>query len=285
LCLLSGVEVMYAANVDLSKGVIAGRIAIMGVPDGTPATDDCRVYLALIGDEIHPRLYRCGSWFQPPVGRYLYWIEQQSLVSAQTVINYGGEPFRRFGALFPKKLMRAGRVVLSRKSQLASDAELRLLSLMPDGEHRPFDRRVSATEARLPIRLPVGKAIAGIFDRKGNAIALSPPIAVSDVKTTVVKPQKPDGGKASLLVVLNRPMSSDAAAECSASAIGAEPVRVKIPDIELKTRDRLVFVWYVLEPSKARVDVRCSGLPDFIYAIHPVENSIVTIRKDMKLGR
>src|SRR6476659_7673577 len=129
LCLFSyAVSNARGSRVDLTQGVIGGRIAIMGLADGTPPSADCEVRLALIGDEVHSKAYPCGTWFQPPVGRYLYWIEQRSSVSAQSVINYGGEPFRRYGALFSKKMIPAGRVVLSGSVPLPAGAEFRLLS-------------------------------------------------------------------------------------------------------------------------------------------------------------
>ena len=122
------------------EGSINGRIAMMGIPSGVSANEarrdgTCNVYLARIGSETVVNVYRCGTWFQPAVGRYMYWIERAGGISVQSAVNYGGEEFRKQGAVFPKRLFPASTVQLSASAALPPGGELRLLSLSPgDGQ-------------------------------------------------------------------------------------------------------------------------------------------------------
>lgn len=75
-------------------GSMNGKVAVNVVPvsatpDGEPKplpTAGCVVHLVNAEEQITPWNYPCGDWFQPPVGRYLFWVEQGSTVRFQSIL-------------------------------------------------------------------------------------------------------------------------------------------------------------------------------------------------------
>jgi hypothetical protein len=149
-------------------GVINGRVAIAAIPSLVDvhgkstilASEDCEVHLVNSHDVTVERVYPCGSWFTPPVGRYLFWIEKGSSVSYQSVLYYAGEKFRTAGKVFLKPVYPAGSVQLDLKTEIPTGGTFRILTLDTRERYRPFDRRISSANAKRPVRVPVGRVIA-----------------------------------------------------------------------------------------------------------------------------
>jgi hypothetical protein len=155
---------------DPKTGNIGGRIALAAIPRGTMQLDKrapCEVHLVPASYDTPEQVFPCNTWFQPRVGRYLFWLEQGAFISYQSVINYGGEEFRRAGMLLSKPLFPAGQVEI-RARTIPPGGTLRLLSLRTARAYRPFDRVLAATITARKFRVPAGDVIAGIFDRRGT---------------------------------------------------------------------------------------------------------------------
>jgi hypothetical protein len=162
-------------------GAIHGKVALLALlfdrRDNRMLFDSkgCQVHLVNSGDESIEHAYPCGAWFQPPVGRYLLWLELGSFVSYQSVVYYAGEPFRTAGKVFQKQMFPAGSVQLDKKTSVPVGATFRLLALNTRARFRPFDRKIANANASRQVRVPVGRVIAGVFDSGGRALLLSPP--------------------------------------------------------------------------------------------------------------
>lgn len=263
---------------DARTGAINGRVAIMGWPD-SGTTDGCTVHLTESADETREHSYACGVWFQPPVGRYLFWIARGDEISFQSVVYYAGEPFRGAGSIFTKSLHSAGFVELDRKVELSPKWTFRLLSLQTIGSFRPFDRRIAASNARQRVAMPIGSALAGVFDERGRPVALTPPRRIEHGLTIAVHPDPPSG--AALLVVLNRFVRANAIPSCDPSlAINGEAQRA--PDVNFSAFDRVVLVWYAVESSgNARLEVRCDSTPAFLRDVSLSRGAIAMVRADL----
>ncbi|HEY6137527.1 MAG TPA: hypothetical protein VI670_07155 [Thermoanaerobaculia bacterium] len=268
------------------EGSINGRIAMMGIPSDVSANEarrdgTCNVYLAKLGLETLVDVHPCGAWFQPAVGRYMYWIERADGISVQSALNYGGEEFRQRGAVFPKRLFQAGTVKLSATAAFPRGGELRVVSLSPGDARRPFDRRVAFAAAHLPLRVPAGKLLAGLFDGKGNALALTPPLTVTAEGTTLLQPKPPKSGKAALLAVFNRPGAVDRPQACQATLVAGR--RRLSPAADLQAIDRLIFAWYDVPPERASMQIRC-GSNHYEKDVKLLSNAIVTVREVARFG-
>src|ERR1043165_1875001 len=268
------------------EGSINGRIAMMGIPSEVSTSEarrdgTCEVYLAKIGVETLVDIHPCGTWFQPAVGRYMYWIERAGGISVQSPVNYGGEEFHQRGAVFPKRLFPAGTVTLSAATAVPLHGELRLVSLSSGDDRRPFDRRIVLAAAHQPLRVAEGKLLAGIFDGKGNALALTPPLTVTPGATTIMRPTPPARRKAALLAVFNRPAAVHHPGPCRTSLV-IGPHRFS-PAVDLQAIDRVIFAWYDVPPERATMQVRC-GSGAYAKEVRLLPNAILTVREVARFG-
>jgi hypothetical protein len=227
-----------AKTLDPKSGNIGGRIAIAALPvDPQPANHaPCEVHLVLTTYDKDQLVYPCSTWFQPAVGRYLFWLEQGSFVSYQSVIFYGGEPFHRTGMLLSKPLFRAGTVRIE-DDPIPAGATLRVLSLQTARTYRPFDRVIKRGGRTHSFRIPAGRVIAGIFDPAGNALSLSVPVLVERGRAERVA-FKHARKSATLLVILDRFVGHPPLPRCTSSlTIGNR--RQPRPSVNLQAHDRV----------------------------------------------
>jgi len=273
---------------DTTKGAINGRIALIAVPISagrddklTPLPiDHCQAHLVETQDETHERVYPCGTWFQPPVGRYLFWMENQVAVSFQSVIHYAGEQFRHSGALFPKPLYPAGSIELESATNVPPGATFRFLSLHIVKNYRPFDRRIAAVRAKSRIHAPAGAAVAGVFDGSGRAASLSKPFIVKPGRVAVVNPETPQEGRAALVVVLNR-FEHPPLRRCAVTLMESSGRRIA-PAVDLQAYDRVVMIWYdLLASGNTRIAVSCNSQQPFVQTVHLVSGQIETVRRNL----
>lgn len=246
-------------------GSINGRIAIKMLPQTSDPKDldlkSCEAHLVQVDNQSTELVYRCGTWFQPPIGRYLFWLQQNERISYQSVITYAGEAFRTGGLALSKSMYPAGYVRLSSDTAtLPLNSTLRLISLNTLDELRPFDRRIERPSAKLRVTAPTGDAIVGLFDRQGRALLLSRPKAVRSASITEFTPHGPMRSRANLVVILERSQAPFPAAPCSVNLkLGETTVGSPIPPlVNFQPNDRVVLIWYDLTaPCEAELVVQC----------------------------
>jgi hypothetical protein len=239
-------------------------------------TAGCQVHMADSDDVSIVHEYPCGSWFQPPVGRYLFWLEQGPSISYQTIIYYAGEKFTTAGKVFLKPMYPAGSVQLDVKTTMPIDGTLRLLSLDSRARYRPFDRRILTTHAKESVRVPVGRVIASIFDDGGRALSLSRPLSVTKGGTTPIVPDYSRMRGATVLTILNR-FVRHTLPSCNGTLV-TETQRLR-PDIDMQAYDRIVFAWYGVQAvGRGRLELRCGGKNLLTQQLRLRRGAIETIR-------
>lgn len=261
-----------------SSGVIAGRVAVMGraAAHEEPASGRCDVHLVRIGSETNEIVQPCLTWFQPPVGRYLFWLQSPTSVSEQSILNYAGEQ-STIGKAIEKRLMPAGSVRLNRRAATPDSAEFRVVSLNTTLVHHQFDRRVRLRELSTPLVLPAGHALAGIFDASGQALALSNQLTIDHGQTTLVVPTVPSPRYADLLVVLNRHAAVAHPPRCIVALDEPDQKTRRPPDIHLTATDRVLLLWRNLMPGMRRLRVSC-GESMFERSVNVLPGRISTVR-------
>src|SRR5438045_1165786 len=193
-----------------SSGVINGRTAILVWPAGPnnrPVdASGCAVHLVPYTDQDAERTYPCGEWFQPDVGKYRYWLEKDDAYISPypSILYYAGRPFegRSLRLLLP--VLPAGKVALLQPQ--SPNLSFRIVHLPASGDrpaaHRSFDRRARADKTA-PLLTPVGAVVAALFDRQGNATAVTRPVRVQRDELQRVLPTVPKVGT-DILAVLER---------------------------------------------------------------------------------
>lgn len=282
--LLSPAQAEPSAPVGAINGNIAVKVVPV-IPDRTGETrplptEDCAVHLVEADEQTTPWIYPCGQWFQPAVGRYLFWLEQRSTVSFQSILSYAGEPFTGSGLMLPKTMYPSGYVQLKKGTRIPADATFRLISLESVEAHRPYDRRIASKHAGEPVRIPVGKMIAGIFDRSGQALALSRPSEVSAGGTTIADPVAAAANRSAIVAVFSRP-GSPGPIPCTI-ALTSDQSTIR-PAVNFQTQERIVIVWYELAPAPVRLEVACGDTQPFHRSLRLKPGTIETVRA--KLAR
>lgn len=279
LAAVSAVALTMQLSAPLSAGtprLVEGRVKLQVLPSGALAVkSDCSVHLIEVADQSSERTYPCATWFQPPIGRYLFWLEQADEISHQSVLRYAGEAGS--GLVMDKATMAAGLVQLDRHASIPADATFRVISLEQSGAERAFDRRIRASRATEPFRVPAGFVLSGIFDRNGDALALSRPRAVLDTGVTTLLPGRPRAAHATLVAVLRR----GSVKGCQALLLSAQDA-TRLPDATASSGDRLVVAWYDLPaPAEATFEVKCPSATPFSREISLSPGRIETVRAVM----
>ncbi|HEX6640883.1 MAG TPA: hypothetical protein VF215_07200, partial [Thermoanaerobaculia bacterium] len=271
-----------------TPGSIDGKIAVMAFPEAVDRNgdtqriqaNDCEVHLVQAEEQTTQWLYECGTWFQPPVGRYLFWLEQGSSVSFQSILSYAREPFTNAGLVLPKRMYPSGFVQLKEGAALPEGATFRAISLDSVENYRAYDRRIANRNAHRPTRMPIGPMLTGVFDRYGRALSLSTPQNVSVGKTTVVDPRTPTREQSDVLAVLSR------------SELGhPSPCNVTLtsnrqsiqPEVNFQIADRLVVAWYGLAaPAAMNLNVTCDNALPFVRMLYLEPGAILTVRSSIR---
>jgi hypothetical protein len=272
---------------DPSKGVISGHVALMFWPGLRTQTavqplplGNCTVHLILIDDQARENVYPCGVWFQPPApSRYLHWLEQGDFISYQNVLGYAVAPFKGKGLIGLDPLFPASEVKLDPRVKLRHDETFRFVSLKIDGDQRMFDRRIPA--GQIPSRtfaVPSGPVIGGVFGANGRGLKLSRPVFAKGGQITVISPEKPGKGGDVLVVIDRNVPIKETPPECHIQFL----VRDKDlrPAVSAVTRDRLLYIWYEVDPGGVSLSLRC-GDKSVARSITVTAKEIVTLRDEL----
>jgi hypothetical protein len=244
---LAGPLLADTALPDPSKGEINGRTAVLYWPRPAevseeealrtrlPPPENCEVHLVPEDNYATELRYACGKWFQPPAAVYQTWVETPDRLSHPFRLLYSGQPFSGHGIVAFIPIAKAGRVALSPVQKLQANEELRLISIdnhrRADSQGKLFDRRVQPAAATRSVVMPLGRVVAGKFDRKTNdALSLSRPVDVAEGSTAIVSPQKPANGSG-VLVILTRPAHAPASKENSIALELDDGDRKRPPDV------------------------------------------------------
>ena len=277
---------------DPSNGVINGKVAIAAMPvlvdihgkSTILASEGCELHLVNSDDVTVERVYPCGSWFKPPVGRYLFWLEKGSSVSYQSVLYYAGEKFKTSGKVFLKPVYPAGSVQLDAKTDMPAGGTFRILTLDTRERYRPFDRRISSENAKKRVRVPVGRVIASIVDHNGRALSLSRPQRVTTGTTTVISPNRTDVRSTVVLAILDRFVSHLPLPNCNGALV--TKTQRRRPDIDMQAYDRIVFAWYAVPAlGKVRLEVECGTENLLMRQVRLERGAIETIRSTLRNPR
>jgi hypothetical protein len=268
---------------DPATGEINGTIALLLWPVSPDASrqplpaEGCEVHLTLSDSQTNEMRYPCSAWFQPPGrGRYLVWLEQAETVSPQTFIAFDYLRFRGLGQTILMPMRAAGWLRVD-APKMPDGSTVRVLSLEESAEDvRAFDRRIPASQGGVTVRVPAGRAIAGVFDSTGRALALSRPVQVKKGNTTTVVPNTPQN--ADVLVSLIR--RNHKRAEACRSAIVFSTGSEQPAEATLVAWDRVVAVWYGLKSTEGRVFVDC-GSSKFEKEIQLARSKVITIRDEL----
>jgi len=194
-------------------GEIGGQPAILMWPisdgDDKPAEQrlldpaGCEAHLIPDTDVNQELVYPCGQWFVPPIGKYTTWLESPQWISTTAgVFTFGGGVFKGKGTRNLVPVVPAGVVRVKSAVPAVPGATVRFISL--DGSGYALERRTTLAKAAAGIRMPVRRALAGVFGPGGEALALTPPIDVTLRGALEVTAEAPKGGSA-VLAILGRP--------------------------------------------------------------------------------
>jgi hypothetical protein len=280
---------------DPKTGQINGIVAAMfwpanntegGKVDTLLPVDDCTVVLAPWTNLPAERTYRCGSWFQPPAGRYRVWLEMGDRITPTTgTFNYAPERFQGRGSGVIMPVGPGGRVSLASEIAIPPDAELRLINLdscctAPKLTH-PFDRRAlaSAPKLRSGLLVPLGRVFTGIFDHATNeAIAIARPVRVDAGRIVTVAPRPPAAGTSDVYVSLIR---SDVRLT-GADDLVELTLDGEKPQMLFDGSDRLYAAWYGVKGTTAKlaVESKTLRLPTRTLGLTP--GRVVTVRDELQ---
>ncbi len=268
-------------NVKGLQGVNFFPQALVDGEDRIVDPTGCVVHL--VPSDVDQRLvYDCGTWFAPPAAdRYTVWLEQGQRISGQTVLSYSGSKFSGHGLITVMPVERAGFAALSADTNVGEGQTVRFLSL--EESSSGFDKRLSAREAKSATRLPEGRAISGVFDSQGNALALSGPFTMKGGKTAVVTP-KPPVDAADLMIILGKHRATTverAKRKTSISALAGEAARA--PDVMYETDGRIIAVWYGLTANTATVTIASEIFRLDAKAIQLTVGRVTTVREELSL--
>lgn len=252
---------------DATQGEIDGKVAVaflaheLGDPSAYLPPEGFEVHLVPASDLDRELVYPAGQWFQPPPGRYRFWVEGNwSMSSGSAIVSYSGSPFRKRGLVGVEEMHPAGLIALDSTVEAGPEIALRLLHTESHNRgkfpQREISRRVVGEARREGVLMPAGPILAGLFDtEKDEYIALSRPVRAPHGEKVTVAPTPPAPGGSHVVVVLNRPtpVSSQDEYDVRLSlAIGEKKIK---PSLTIPTADRLYGVWYQVEGRYAELTV------------------------------
>jgi hypothetical protein len=280
---------------DPREGQINGIVAAMFVPaddttNGKVGTllsyEDCTVVLAPWANLPAERTYRCGTWFQPPDGRYRAWIEKSGNLITPTAgtFTYAAVPFRERGHGVVMPVKPGGRVALAPDVTLVPNTELRIINFdsccSASSLGNPFDRRATASPSlRSGLLIPAGRVFVGVFDRTSNdALALARPARVEANKVITVKPQPPRAETADVFVSLIRPDVRRTREEDGVELTldGAAP------EMLFDGSDRIYAVWYGVPAKPAQLVLRSTTLQFATRTLALQSGHVTTVRGELQ---
>ena len=226
----------------------------------------------------------CGEWFllPPEPQRYMWWLEGPDLISPRSaVLTYSRVPANDMGGRrVVAPVVPAGTVALAPDTVVPPSASLRFLHVQSG-----FARRSPQAARSDPLMMPVGTAIATLFDPSLNQyVSLSRPVAIQQGKETTVWLRPPPKLETDLLVRLEHPETNPNIDLKSFEAVlvGAsdEPLQ---PDVVVHDTWRTYLVWYGLSVRRVALRVESSDtwLPgrDFVLRPGRVEYEQLALRR------
>jgi hypothetical protein len=239
------------------------------------------VYLVPVN--VNERLkYACGKWFAPPIDRYTIWLEQGNRISDQTVINSAGIKFSDNGVVVLMPLNDAGFAAIAPDVTIDGQKTVRFLSV--ESSEASFEKRLQSSEAHSTNRLPAGKAIAGVFDADGEAIALSRPFTTKAGQTTLVSPQPPARGTDLMLVLAKRRATQHERTSGKAKIQAMIGGNAQEPDLLYENNGRIVAIWYALTAKTAALKLTSNVFLLDEKEIRLVPGTVTTIREELNLS-
>jgi hypothetical protein len=214
---LAEVPTLPAAEIDPAAGFMDGvrfigswpaRSAIDKRP-GDPSGFE--VHLVPRDDRDRALVYPAGSWFKPPEGTYLFWLEGKNLMSPFLgVLTYQVASAPASGQAAVAPVVAAGRIKHSPDVGLDSTTSLRLLHLeshlSDQGRVRPqMTRRAIASEALRGVAMPAGKVVAALWNRQTEKYTALEVVTVPYAQTVEVSPRPPAQGSGAVYIVLEPP--------------------------------------------------------------------------------
>jgi len=248
-------------------GEIGGQPAILMWPvlDGDGPPDQrlvdpagCEAHLIPDTDLDRELVYPCGQWFVPPVGKYTTWLESPQWISTTAgVFHFFGGAFKGFGSRALVPVVPAGVVRMKSSVPLVPGATVRFISL--DGKGYPLERRTTPAKAAAGIRMPVRRAIAGVFGPGGEALALTRPIDVTQRGALEVTAEAPRGGSG-VLAILGRPADDKGYSKATPPLELQDERGAHAPDVVLYGPSRIYAVWYAARGTAATLRLRSKEL-------------------------
>lgn len=253
---------------DPTQGQIDGKVAMaflaheLGDPSAYLPPEGYEVHLVAASDLDRELVYPAGRWFQPPPGRYRFWVEGHwGMSNGSAIVNYSGSPFRERGLVGVEEMHPAGRIALDPKIEAGPDVALRLLHVESHNRtkfpQREISRRVFDQARWEGVLMPVGPVLAGLFDNaKDEYIALSRPARVQQGQTITVAPTTPAPGGTHVLVSLNRPRPVSSHDQYDVRPFLSVADKKLEPSVTIPTADRVYAVWYQVEGRLAKLSSR-----------------------------
>jgi hypothetical protein len=269
-----------------SSGEINGRTALLVWPASADGelieASHCNAHLVPYADQEQELLFPCGEWFQPAVGKYRYWLEKDGALISRypTVFIYNGPKFTGSAIRVVLPVTPAGEIALREPS--SGDRSFRVLSIPAasdrPAQHRSMDRRTRA-DAVIPLLMPEGDVVAGLFDRKtGDAVALTRRVRVQRDKLAYVTPKAPKDGS-DILAVLDRPGIRPRSQTEDAALMLRTPNGDRAPDILSDTSNRVIAIWYGVSARSADLVFQSSAERVPTETLRLVPGHVVTIRR------
>ncbi len=253
-------------QLDATKGVINGRVAVSFWPSGDSRGDKLidplgfEVHLVPESDLGQELTYPCGTWLQPPAGKYRFWLEGNGWVSpSSSIMTWLGGTFQGKGGVVINRVLPGGLVGLAEGCAGGSQVVLRILHLDSHRKgpvlHREMSRRVPAGLAKQGVLMPEGPVVAALFDNEaGEYLALARPVAVARERSSELSCAPPPVPQSALLVVLERPALVAADPEDDLVVEGFQgSIR---PDVLVPTAERVYGIWYELPEKHVTLTTR-----------------------------
>jgi hypothetical protein len=265
---------------DPATGNIGGKVAVATYPSEYKG-DQTEVllpfgynaYLTSQEDPDQELVFPCGTWFQPPPGRYRVRVEGKWQMSPfSLLLAYSGQPFKGHGLSAAIPVVEAGLVSLPQSVAVAPHLVLRLLhagTYLAEGYPRwELTVRRPTTAVGQGVLMPEGAAVGALWDQKSESyVALSRPFEVKARQTTTVPLERPEE-TSDLVVQLQRATQKATAAEAEVEIklnLGGQDLS---PDLLVATANRLYAIWYRLRPGHAELR---AGSKDSFLEPQPLE--------------
>lgn len=252
---------------DATEGEIDGKVAVAFLarepddPSGYLPPDGYEAHLVPSTDLDRELVYPAGEWFQPPIGRYRFWVEGNwSMSPGSAIIQYGGSPFRSRGMVSVEAVHPAGLIALDPEVEADAETALRLLHVESHNRgkfpQREISRRAFGAERWEGVLMPEGRVVAGLFDNaRDEYVALSQPIEVKARQKVTVVPRPPAAGTSHVVVALERPTPVSSYEEYDVQpflSIGEKKVAASVT---IPTADRVYAVWYDVQGRYGKLTV------------------------------